>query len=251
MADAAPRRLSDVVWLVGSGTDEVVLTDPHDCHAYLVWDGTGGLLVDAGTGLGADRWLRSAAAVCDLDRLTGVLVTHYHADHAGGAAAASGAGLALLAGRETDQALAGPDEERTSLARARSAGVYPADYRLAPATVDRVVGHGDELYAGDGVRLSVVATPGHCDGHLGVQLDGPDGRWLFSGDCLFAGGRVGMQAIPDCRLDVYADTVIHLAGLGVDALLPGHGEQVLQGAGADITAAARSFARLVPPPNWL
>lgn len=84
-----------------------------------------------------------------------------------------------------------------------------------------------------------------------MQLDDPNGRWFFSGDCLFAGGRIGMQAIADCRLDVYAETVIHLDGLAIDALLPGHGEQVLHNAATDISAAARSFARLVPPPNLL
>ena len=47
------RQVLDGIWLVASGTDEVALTDPHDCHCYLVWDGEGGFLVDARTGLGA------------------------------------------------------------------------------------------------------------------------------------------------------------------------------------------------------
>lgn len=74
---------------------------------------------------------------------------------------------------------------------------------------------------------------------------------LFSGDCLFAGGRVSLQALHDCRLDRYADTVIDLAGRDIDALLPGHGDAELSGAGRDIHRAAQSFRRLVPPPNFL
>ncbi|MGI5215388.1 MBL fold metallo-hydrolase [Plantactinospora sp. CA-290183] len=242
--------LLDSVWLVGSGTHPDVLTDPHDCHCYLVWDGTGGVLVDTGTGLGADAWLAAVAEVCDPARLAGAVVTHYHADHAGGAAAARAAGLPILASAETAAALATGDETRTSLAAARAAGVYPPDYRLSPATVDRVLGDGDTVDAG-GLRIEIVAAPGHCDGHLVVLVRRAGRTILLSGDCLFAGGRVSIQAIHDCRLDRYAETVIALADREVDVLLPGHGDPVLRDARAGIGSAAESFRRLVPPPNLL
>ena len=117
------RPVLDGVWLVGSGTDEAALTDPHDCHCYLLWDGDGGFLVDAGTGLGAGRWLDNVREVCDPSRLGGVLLTHYHADHAGGSAAAREAGLPVLGHPLTAAALATADEDRTQLARARTAGI--------------------------------------------------------------------------------------------------------------------------------
>ncbi|MFY1671371.1 MBL fold metallo-hydrolase [Plantactinospora sp. WMMB334] len=75
----------DSVWLVGSGSHPEALTDPHDCRCYLVWDGTGGILVDTGTGLGARAWLAAVAEVCDPAALTGAVVARHHADHAGGA----------------------------------------------------------------------------------------------------------------------------------------------------------------------
>jgi glyoxylase-like metal-dependent hydrolase (beta-lactamase superfamily II) len=243
-------RLLDTVWLVGSGTHSGAYTDPHDCHCYLIWDGVGGLLVDTGTGLGADRWLASVAEVCDPRALTGVVLTHCHADHAGGAAAARAAGIPLLASAETAAALATGDETSTSLAAARAAGVYPGGYRLSPAAVDRVLAPAETLTAGD-LRVEVVAAPGHCDGHLVLLLSTAGRTLLFSGDCLFAGGRVSIQAIHDCRLDRYAETVIALADRAIDALLPGHGPILLDGAGSDLQAAARSFRRLIPPPNFL
>ncbi|MEV2240330.1 MBL fold metallo-hydrolase [Micromonospora sp. NPDC049891] len=243
-------EIVDSVWLVGSGTHPDVLTDPHDCHCYLIWDGTGGLLVDTGTGLGADAWLANIAEVCDPAALAGAVVTHYHADHAGGTAAAHAAGLPVIASAETRTALAVADESGTSLAPARAAGIYPADYRLSPATVDRVVGDGDTIDTGR-LSIEIIAAPGHCDGHLVVLLRRAGQRILFSGDCLFAGGRVSLQAIHDCRLDRYADTVVALAARNIDVLLPGHGEQVLREAGAQIQQAAESFRRLVPPPNVL
>jgi glyoxylase-like metal-dependent hydrolase (beta-lactamase superfamily II) len=243
------RQLLEQVWLVGSGTDPDALTDPHDCHSYLVWDGEGGFLIDCGTGLGSDTWLSNVKAVCDPARLGGVLLTHYHADHAGGAAAATVAGLQVRAHPVTVEALHAGDEVRTQLGRARSAGIYPEGYRLTPARAQPVLPN-RRLRSG-GVSFTVVDAPGHCDGHLVFVCGAPEGRTLFSGDCVFADGRVSIQAIPDCRLDLYAATVIDLASREIDVLLPGHGAFALHGAAAHLEAAAASFRRLVPPPNWL
>jgi glyoxylase-like metal-dependent hydrolase (beta-lactamase superfamily II) len=246
-AGPAPVRILDTIWRVG-GTG---LTDDHDCHCYLVWDGAGGILVDTGTGVAASRWLDTIAQVCDRSALAGVVVTHYHADHAGGAAAARAAGLTVMASAETAEALAVADESRTSLAAARAVGVYPPDYRLSPATVDRELRDGATIAAG-GLGIEIIAAPGHCDGHIVVLVRTAGRRTvLLSGDCLFAGGRVSLQAIHDCRLDRYAETVIALADRDVDVLLPGHGDPVIDDAATDIRKAAESFRRLVPPPNVL
>ena len=242
------RPVVDGVWMVASGTDETALTDPHDCHCYLVWDGEGGFLVDAGTGLGAAQWLRNVGEVCDPGRLAGLLLTHYHADHAGGARAAREAGLAVFGHPATAEALATADEERTQLARARDAGVYPSDYRLSTAEIQPLQG-GTRLESG-GVVLEVIDAPGHCDGHQVFRLETAGGV-LLSGDCLFSGGRVSLQAIPDCRLVEYARTVTTLADRAPDVLLPGHGDLVLGGAAEAVHRAAAAFARLVPPPNFL
>ena len=238
------EQLLDTVWRVGGAG----LTDDLDCHCYLIFDGRTGLLVDAGAGRAADRWLAAVREVCDPAALGGVLVTHYHADHAGGAAAAARAGLTVLGSRATVAALGCADEHATSLAVARAAGVYPPDYRLRSAPAKPVAP--GPLRIG-GLDLEVVDAPGHCDGHVVLLLRTAGRTVLFSGDCLFAGGRVSVQAIHDCRLDRYAGTVIDLAERGVDVLLPGHAEPVLDGAGADVERAAASFRRLVPPPNLL
>jgi glyoxylase-like metal-dependent hydrolase (beta-lactamase superfamily II) len=243
------KQILEQVWLVGSGTDPVALTDVHDCHSYLVWDGTGGFLIDCGTGLGSSTWLANIASICDPALLGGVLLTHYHADHAGGAAAAVASGLQVRGHPTTRDALRTGDESRTQLNRARAAGVYPSDYTLAPVDVDAALA-GQRLRSG-GVSIDVVDAPGHCDGHVVYLMDGPEGRILFSGDCVFADGRISMQAIPDCRLDLYGATVIELASRGVDILLPGHGRPVLADASSELAGAAASFQRLIPPLNVL
>jgi glyoxylase-like metal-dependent hydrolase (beta-lactamase superfamily II) len=242
------HRLTDHVWLVGSGEPGPAFTDAHDGHSYLVRgdDGTA-LLLDCGTGRGSQAWLSNLDAVCDRDAVVAVLISHYHADHAGGAAAAIDAGFAVFGAPETVAALALADEEVTSLALARDAGVYPADYALTPA---RIAGAVDHLDVGE-LRVVVEPTPGHCDGHLAFRLFVDDTVALFSGDCLFSGGRVSVQAIHDCRLRRYAMTVQELTEQHTDQLFPGHGPAVLSSAGDDIERAAATFRSLRVPPNFL
>lgn len=252
MSEAAPGRpvqVLDQVWLVGSGTETAVLTHECDCHCYLIWDGTGGFLIDGGTGLGFDRLMEAVSEICDPALLGGCLVTHYHADHAGAAAQFAARGIPVFGSSVTAEALKVGDEQRTQLANARRVGVYPPDYRLEPAPIT-VLTDGEVVRSG-GIAVEMLETPGHCDGHAVYATEIAETAMVFTGDCLFAGGTVSLQAIPDCRLDRYAESVIRLAERNFDAMLPGHGELVLSEASSPIRSAAGSFARLIPPPNFL
>jgi len=243
------RQIADDVWVVG-GPAGPELTSEFDGLQYLLWDGSAGVLIDAGTGLGADAWLSNVAEVCGDAVPFGVLVSHYHADHAGGAAAAVRAGIDVYGHELTVAALETGDEDVTQVDRARRAGIYPASYRLESVRGVRTLPDAAVLEFGS-LTVTALTAPGHCDGHLVFLADVDGRRSLFSGDVIFAGGMVSMQAIPDCRLDSYADTVRGLAELDVDALFPGHGAPVLSGAATDIGRADASFRRLIPPPNLL
>jgi glyoxylase-like metal-dependent hydrolase (beta-lactamase superfamily II) len=236
------RRLSDSLWLVDTGS-------AYDCHVYVADGGTGAALIDCGTGLAAERLLEGIEATGCLDRLSHVLVTHYHADHAGGAAGVRAArDVRVLASAETAAALSRGDEDRTQVAAARAAGIYPADYRYPACPVDEVVADGAAQRVGDLV-VTVHASPGHCDGHLCFLVDDGERRALCTGDAIFSGGRVSIQPIPDCSPYRYARTAQRLAELPVDMLLPGHLELVLADAAADLVRAAGHFRRLATPPN--
>lgn len=241
-------RLTDHVWRVGSGESDPAFTDAYDGHSYLIRSDEGpALLLDCGTGRGASAWLANIDGVCDRDAVVGALLSHYHADHAGGAAAATAAGFVVLGDPATVAALAVADEEVTSLRLARDAGVYPPDYAPRPARIEPAPEHVDV----GALHVTVEPTPGHCDGHLAFRLHAGDDAALFSGDCIFSGGRVSVQAIHDCRLRDYAATVERLAERSTEQLFPGHGPAVLSNASNDIERAAAAFRSLRLPPNLL
>lgn len=241
-------QLSENVWLVLSPDNDAVVGEAYDCNGYLFWDGETGVLIDSGAGRTAQQWLDEVSSLAPLAKIAGLLLTHYHLDHAGGAAVAAAAGLSVFGSAETVRALARADEVTTQVRAARQAGVYPADYTLPGCHAVKQVDSGDPIGA-----VRVLQSPGHCDGHLVGLVNTGGGTALFSGDMLFAGGKVSVQAIPDCRLDLYAESVFHVERENVTALYPGHGQAVLDPVqvDTDITFAAQSFRRLVPPPNWV
>ena len=79
-------RLTDDISLVGGGNTGFNLSAPLDCHIYLINGGHGELiLVDAGMGGSygqTDQIIEHMKRDgYELDRITTLILTHYHADH--------------------------------------------------------------------------------------------------------------------------------------------------------------------------
>ena len=67
------------------------------------------------------------------------------------------------------------------------------------------------------LSLEVIHTPGHSDDHLCFQV----GRVLFTGDHIMGGSSVVVEKMgPDL------DSLKKLVGMGLERLLPGHGEEM-------------------------
>ena len=80
-------KLTDRIYLVGSGAFGFDLTHNLDCHVYLVNGGDELAIVDSGIGLAVEETLRNVEAEgFSIDKIKYLLLTHVHADHAGGAA---------------------------------------------------------------------------------------------------------------------------------------------------------------------
>lgn len=162
-------------WLLGEpGSDQVVVVDPGPLD---------------------DAHLRAVVDAAAPRRVTAVLLTHGHPDHAEGAAR-----FAELAGGVPVRAL------------------DPA-VRLGPEGLAA----GDRIDV-DGLELLVVGTPGHSADSLSflVVAEGA----LLTGDTVLGRG-TSMVAYPDGRLGDYLDSLAHLAQLAgtgtVRSVLPGHG----------------------------
>jgi len=186
--DPIARQMVNFVYLVGDReTGEAVVIDP----AYGV-----GELVDllAQDGL----------------RLTGALVTHYHADHCGGDIM----GYSIEGLRELLALDDGAVPVHVQRAEAewvkRSTGLSDSDLALHDS--------GDVVHAG-GIPIELMHTPGHTPGSQCFVVDGR----LVAGDTLFLEG-CGRTDLPGSDPDaMYESLTRRLATLpDTTVLYPGH-----------------------------
>lgn len=243
-------KLTDTVYLVGSGSWGFGSSDEYDCHVYLVDGGEELALVDAGGGRNSEAILENIRADgLPLDRVRYLLLTHGHADHAGGAAGLrERLGLQVMASREIAEIIRKGDESAISLDSARVSGGYPSDFRFRPCPVNRELRQGDTIQLGR-CALSVIETPGHSRGCISFWMEDKGRRYLFCGDSLFFGGKVALQNIPDCNLADSLATIRKLGELPVDVFLPGHLCISLSSGYRHIESALAVLARLGVPPS--
>lgn len=246
-------RLTDDILLVGGGPiSGAGLTEGPDSHIYLLDGGDVVALVDCG--LGSDdsvaRILRRLEAETADGADRSLLLTHAHADHAGGAAALRSSGFRVHASAAVAAAIEAGDDETTGTAAGRAAGIFPDDYRPTPVPVDAVVDDGQVLEIGR-LKVTVIATPGHAAGHTAYLVEGPAGSALLSGDTLFLFGRILLQPVPDCDLVAHVASLRRLGEYEFDALLPGHGGFVVNGGRGHLDMALGAIDSLRIPPNLI
>ncbi len=244
--------------LVGSGSAGFDLSDPLDCHVYLVEGTTSWAVIDAGGGGDSQRIIENITSVAKASDLNlaapGVLLlTHAHADHSGGTAdiLAAFPSLTARAGTAAAEWVTNGDLVGMSLDRGKASGAYPLDYTYRGTAPVQSIRDNDVVELG-GRRLTAIASPGHADGHICFLLEDDlldAATVLFSGDCVFTRGRISLQNLHDVNIPRYAATLARLASFDVDALLPGHYSVSLADAGRHIRAAHAAFAAGGVPPN--
>lgn len=213
-------------------------------HAYLWRDPDGLTLIDAGLPGSAppiaDAIRRSGYQPTDLRRL---VLTHFHADHIGGAADIAGwGGVQVLAHRADAPFIragaAGPPPDLADWERPIHDEVMsrlPTE-PVTPPRIDREIEDGDDLGFGDGAVA--VAVPGHTPGSVAIHL--PRHRVLFTGDAAARGpqGRVMCGVFNVDRVQAAA-SFRRLADLDATIACFGHGEPLARDAAAELRAAAR------------
>ncbi|TDD12396.1 MBL fold metallo-hydrolase [Nonomuraea diastatica] len=208
---------------------------------YAVESPAGPVLVDAGWNH-PEAWEALsgglAALGMDVASVRGVVVTHFHPDHAGLAGQVREASGAWIAMHEDDAALVrlmieyvGDAHDTFQSDMLRRAGADPGEAREAmggrpapPAPPDRELRDGD-LVDLPGRRLRAVHTPGHTPGHICLHLE--DADRLFTGDHVLPGITPHIGIYPYDRYDVdplgdFLQSLDRVAGFGPLDALPAH-----------------------------
>ena len=202
---------------------------PNAVAAYLVADGDALVLIETGPGstLGAlEAGVRAAGFT--LEQLTGVVVTHIHLDHAGGAGA-------VLARAPRAQFYVHPRGARhmidPSKLVASATRIYGDDmdrlwgaFEPVPAERVTVLADGDVVRCGRRT-FTALHTPGHAVHH--VVLHEAERRDVYAGDV--AGVRVGPVRLvipptppPDIDLPAWRESVARIRALAPRRLLLTH-----------------------------
>jgi glyoxylase-like metal-dependent hydrolase (beta-lactamase superfamily II) len=154
------------------------------------------VVVDPGPDLGDH--LDAVEVALGAAEVAAICITHYHHDHAAGAAE-----LALRLGAPV----------AATLESAALAGLDPPQIPLSD---------GARVTFGGG-RLEAVPAPGHSPDH--VCFYWPEARSLFAGDVILGEG-TSMIAPPEGDMAAYLATLERLARLDLAVIYPGHGAAV-------------------------
>ncbi len=207
------RQLSETTYALLSGSNVGVLVE-----------GDRALLIDTGLD---DGMVRRALRQLDGLRaeLRGLLITHGHADHFGGAAWAVG---------ETDVPVYAPPLEGAFVAHPileplfLYGGAAPIEelrskFTLAEAvaTPPQPLTPGPQEIAG--FALEVIPLPGHAPAQVGIVYDDT----FYCGDVVFPHATLSRHPILFCHdLDAWLQTLAHLPDLAYTWFVPGHGTPV-------------------------
>ena len=244
-------KLTDRIYLVGSGLMGFGLTDDYDCHIYLIDGGDELAVIDAGAGMGVPQIVENIREHgFEPGRVRHLMLTHAHGDHAGGAARMWEAlrGPRVYMHADCAPFLREGDEAAISLEDAKRVGLYPTDYRFEPCEVDVELQEEQVVTVGD-LELRTIETPGHSKGHVSFLLMHGGRRILFGADLVFFGGKILLQNTWDCDLHAQIDSLVKLRDAQIDALLPGHLTFSLKNGQRHIDEALKIIDGLLIPPN--
>lgn len=196
-----------------------------DSNIYLLTEGDRAILIDAGTGASSDRVVREIASRTNGMEFLGVLLTHEHFDHCGGAQeVVRRLGGSVMASQACARVIRGPDTMMT--------GGFLFGKVMSPIEDVRIIS--DRFRSGE-LDLAVIPSPGHCPGQVCYHDERSSD--LFSGDLIFCDGGVGRWDLPGGDLEAHKRSIKRLEDIKVKALYPGHGRYELDNPAREIGSA--------------
>jgi len=216
---ADPEPVADGVWVVRGGFPS------KEMNVYLVRDGDGVMLFDAGIKAMTDA---VAAAGATLAGITRVLLGHGHVDHRGVAPYLGVPVLCHADNRADSEGAGGMDYFDISLLPAYARPVYPRLLRMwdgGPVVIAGTLAEGDEI-----AGFEVIDLSGHAPGMIGLWRAAD--RLALTSDCFYTldplTGRHGHPRVPLTAFNHDTEqaraSIRKLAAMEPAAAWPGHAE---------------------------
>jgi glyoxylase-like metal-dependent hydrolase (beta-lactamase superfamily II) len=188
---------------------QIITRMPYDSNVYLV-RGSKNAVIDCGSGDDSDYIISQIKILLGGDRLDMILLTHCHADHAGG--------LKDFVDEFGCPAFCGPDAKFISMGTEATLSEMLFHKDFTPVDTAELE-NGTVIDLGEH-KLRVIYTPGHTSG--GVSYYDEITRSLFSGDTLFANG-VGRTDFDTGSARELVESLENLSKVDIKSLYPGHG----------------------------
>lgn len=160
------------------------------CNVYVIRvEGSGGqrtgIAIDFGSGEVLDH-----LAEMGVDRLTDVLMTHHHRDQGQGLWRAAAAGIPIHVPPVEQELFASVDEMWQSHPLYNDYNLRQDRFSLLDAVPVTGVVPEYRWHDFHGVTVYTMPTPGHTIGSVSYLVDRPGGRVAFTGDLIYAPGKV-------------------------------------------------------------
>lgn len=217
-------RMDEGIYMVAAGKGGPGISHEKDCNVYLITEGTGGFLIDGGSGLNTPCILENIRETgTEASKLTHLFVTHAHGDHGGGIVdfQKEVPGIRVLASAGEKYLLEQGSEEELGLVAAKKKGAYPQDYEYRHCRVDQTVKNDQSFQLGQ-TRVTAILVPGHSVESVCYLVEKNHRRYLFSGDSIYLNGTLSVINCYGSSMEGYRKYIRRLAGRNVDALIPSH-----------------------------
>jgi hydroxyacylglutathione hydrolase len=186
-------------------------------------------VVDAGTGNTTRWYVKRIREILGATPVTGIVLTHRHFDHSGGAAELARELDARVHIHEEGVACMAEADDETS-----GAWLFGSTFEPVEALPLR---EGDAIDTGL-ARWRVLHTPGHSPD--AIALWDEEARALVPGDTVYADGGIGRWDLAGGDYRRLVESLERLASLGAESMYPGHGPAVEGGATEHIRMGVRA-----------
>jgi glyoxylase-like metal-dependent hydrolase (beta-lactamase superfamily II) len=234
----------------GKISDELYALGSPALPAYLLMGKTP-VLFDAGMTFMGPSYLKDLKkCLGDVNRLAYNFLTHSHFDHSGAAPFLKRniPGLKVVASKLAAEVFKRPNAIQLiqslskGMEEAFRSQIGDADITFRGLELDRTLEDGDEIVLEDGIKIQVIATPGHTRDAVSYYI--PRLKALVGGEAVGSLDRnLGVRSVFLSSYNDYLRSLEKLQDLEIEILLMGHAHVLTEGEARGIVARAIEATR--------